>query len=76
MHQCWILKKKKARNAEIPVWSAADIGAHPNQVGQKGSPTWVEKVFSPEQKTRGELLTGEADEVAGRLVEVILKSMS
>lgn len=66
-----ILKMKKARTAEIPIWTAAEIGADPSQIGQNGSPTWVERIFSPEQKTGGEVFRGEPDEVAGRLAELI-----
>jgi electron transfer flavoprotein beta subunit len=70
-----MLKMKKARNAEIPVWGAADIGAETDSLGQKGSPTWVEKIFSPEQKSRGEMLEGEVADVSGKLVDIIMKSM-
>ena len=71
-----ILKMKKARNAEIPVRSAQDIEAEPDRIGHDGSPTWVEKIFSPEQKKRGEIFKGESDEVSRHLVDVILQSMS
>jgi len=71
-----ILKMKKARNAEIEVWGAADIGADPARIGQKGSPTWVEKVFSPEQKAGGEICTGDSDELSGRIAELLLDMMS
>jgi electron transfer flavoprotein beta subunit len=71
-----ILKMKKARNAEIPVWKAADIGADPEQTGQNGSPTWVERIFSPEQKTGGDVFKGEPEEAAGRLTELLLEMMA
>lgn len=71
-----ILKMKKARNAEIPVWNAADLSSDPEKTGQKGSPTWVEKIFTPEQKSGGELYEGESDELAGRIVELLLERMS
>ncbi len=71
-----ILKMKKARNAEISVWNASDIGADPDQIGQNGSPTWVERIFSPEQKCGGELLECESGEAAGRLAELLLQFMT
>jgi electron transfer flavoprotein beta subunit len=71
-----ILKMKKARNAEIPVWTAADIEADPDRIGQNGSPTWVERIFSPEQKGGGEVYRGEPDELAGRLAELLLELKS
>ncbi len=71
-----ILKMKKARNAEIPVWTAADIGADPAKTGQNGSPTWVDRIFSPDQKSGGEVYRGEPDEMAGRLSELLLEMMA
>ena len=70
-----ILKMKKARNAEIPVWGANDIDADSEKLGQTGSPTWVEEIFSPKQKNRGEIIEGEVEEVSGNLIEIMLKSM-
>ena len=68
-----ILKMKKARRAEIPVWGAKEIEADEAKIGQSGSPTWVERIFSPEQKSGGEVLQGEAEELAGRIVELLLE---
>jgi electron transfer flavoprotein beta subunit len=39
--------KQRARKAEIPVWSAADLGLSADQVGLGGSPTRVVKIFRP-----------------------------
>jgi electron transfer flavoprotein beta subunit len=44
---------KRAKNANITVYSIADIGLTPDEVGIKGSPTYVSKAFRPENK-RGE----------------------
>ncbi len=71
-----LLKMKKARKAEIPVWTAADLDADPIHLGQKGSPTWVEKIFTPEQKTGGEVFEGDADELAAKIADVIIESMN
>jgi len=71
-----IIKMKKARNADIPVWGAEDLGADPGMIGQTGSPTRVEKIFSPEQKTGGEVFNVDADESAGRIAEILLEMMS
>lgn len=40
--------KMKARKAQIPTWTAEDIGMDPAVVGLKGSPTKVKKAFTPE----------------------------
>lgn len=44
---------KKAQNSEITVYSMEDIGLTPEEVGIKGSPTYVSKAFRPEHN-RGE----------------------
>ena len=68
-----ILKKKKARRAEIPVLGANDIDADETKIGQNGSPTWVDSIFSPQQKSGGEIFQGEADELAGRIADLLLE---
>ena len=70
-----ILKMKKARNTQIPIWNADDLNIDPERIGQNGSPTWVEKIFSPEQRTGGEKVEGDADEVAMRITELLLEMM-
>jgi len=61
--------KMKARKAEIPVWTAADIACEMDRVGQPGSPTWVRKVFAPPRKTSGRILSGEIEQQAKELRE-------
>ena len=71
-----ILKMKKARNARIPTWGADELNVDPEKIGQEGSPTRVEKIFSPEQKSGGEVFEGDADELAGHIVGLLLEMMS
>jgi electron transfer flavoprotein beta subunit len=61
--------KLRAKKLEIPMWSAEDIGVEEDQVGLKGSPTQVMRIFSPEPRGAGERLEGEPEEVAQRLAE-------
>lgn len=61
--------KMAARKADIPVWSAEDIGAEPGMIGLDGSPTKVVKIFTPVARKGGEILTGEPGEVVEQLVE-------
>lgn len=61
--------KMRARKAQIPVWTVEDIGADPSKVGLEGSPTQVVRVFTPERRREGEILQGEPEEVADKLVE-------
>ena len=60
--------KIKAKKMEIPVWSAADINADPDKIGLKGSPTVVEKIFSPPSRTGGKMLSGEVADMINELV--------
>lgn len=58
---------QKAVRYEIPVWNAEQIGADPEKIGLKGSPTIVAKSFVPEPKEKGEILEGNPGELADRL---------
>jgi electron transfer flavoprotein beta subunit len=59
----------KSKNAQIPVWTAQDIGAEKEMVGQPGSATWVVKVFFPQRTHKAEMLQGEPPAQADRLIE-------
>jgi electron transfer flavoprotein beta subunit len=51
----------KAHKKTIPTWSASDIGAEADKIGLDGSCTQVKRVFAPERKGQGEMLTGETE---------------
>lgn len=60
----------KANRKEIPIWSAADVEADPNVIGLKGSPTQVKRIFTPKQRTQGEMIEAEtAQEAACMLIQ-------
>ena len=59
----------KAKSAQITVWTAKDIAADPNNVGQAGSATRVIKTFVPERARRGEVLEGKLEEQLDTLVK-------
>ncbi len=59
----------KARKAEIPTLSAADIGADPERCGLAGSPTNVVRIFTPTRHRKAERLVGEVPEMVGTLIE-------
>ncbi len=62
--------KMRAKKYEPTVWAVADIpGFDVNQVGLKGSPTQVARSFTPKRTYNGEILNGEASEVAKQLRE-------
>ena len=64
--------KIKAKKMEIPVWNAAEINAVPERIGLPGSPTVVNKIFSPPKRTGGKILTGEGKEMANELAEELI----
>lgn len=49
----------KAHKAEVKSYNLEDIKLSPEEVGMKGSPTYVSKAFRPEQKQGGEVITPE-----------------
>ncbi|MDY0300720.1 MAG: electron transfer flavoprotein subunit beta/FixA family protein [Trichlorobacter sp.] len=50
-----------AVNAEVELWDNETLKLDPQEIGLKGSPTWVSKIFSP-QRDKGEILgDGTAD---------------
>ncbi len=63
--------KLNARKAPIPVWSNKDLNINENQIGLKGSPTQVIKIFTPPPKPGGKIFQGEPEEVVARLIEEI-----
>lgn len=63
--------KMRSKKMEVPVWSAEDIQADPERIGLKGSPTKVWKIFSPEFRKGGEIVTGEPGEQVEKVVSEI-----
>jgi electron transfer flavoprotein beta subunit len=61
----------KAKRATITKWGAAELQADPTQTGFDGSPTQVIKVWPPAKRAGGQMLEGEAEEVAGRLAAIM-----
>ena len=61
-----------AMEKEIPVWTAEDLDVEKNRLGLSGSPTAVTRVWTPDPRPRGEVLTGEPSELAERLAGILL----
>ena len=61
----------RAKKAEIGTWTAKDLGAIPENIGLTGSPTQVVKIFSPPSRGGGEMIIGELEEQAEKLVAKI-----
>jgi electron transfer flavoprotein beta subunit len=61
--------KMRAKKAEIPTWSAADIEAREGNIGRPGSPTQVKKIFAPQARADREMLEGTPEEIAGKILQ-------
>jgi electron transfer flavoprotein beta subunit len=61
----------RAKSAKIAKWPAPDLDADPAALGLDGSPTRVVKIFTPEPRKGGEMISGSTDEVAKELVELL-----
>lgn len=67
--------KMKAKKAQITTWDAADIGADPEKVGLNGSPTTVNKIFSPPRRGGGEIIQAETAAEAAKIIIGKIKEM-
>lgn len=59
----------RAARYRAKIWGINDFNADLNQLGLKGSPTSVRRIFPPAQRSGGELLHGSTDEVVKILVD-------
>jgi electron transfer flavoprotein beta subunit len=62
-----------AETAEIPIWDNSFLQLDPTQIGLKGSPTNVKKIFAPE-RARGEVL-GDAEADPQGAVDLLIKRL-
>jgi len=61
----------RAKSAKIALWGQKDLNLDPQGIGLCGSPTQVVKIFTPPQRTGGQVLTGEIPEIANKLVDLL-----
>ncbi|MBW2283483.1 MAG: electron transfer flavoprotein subunit beta/FixA family protein [Deltaproteobacteria bacterium] len=61
-----------AMDKEIPVWSARELDLEERFLGLGGSPTAVTKVWTPEPRPGGQVLTGDPAELAVTLADILL----
>ncbi|MDD5669226.1 MAG: electron transfer flavoprotein subunit beta/FixA family protein [Candidatus Omnitrophica bacterium] len=61
----------RAKSAKIISWSAKDMNCDPDNLGLNGSPTKVVKIFTPPPKVGGQILQGEPDVVAGKIIALL-----
>lgn len=60
-----------AENKPFEKWNATDIDANPAYLGLNGSPTRVDKIYSPPAREKGTVFRGSAVELADKVVEII-----
>jgi electron transfer flavoprotein beta subunit len=65
--------KIKAKNMAIKKITLADLKVKEDDVGLKGSPTQVVKIFTPVLRKPGQILTGDMSEAISKLAEEIKK---
>jgi len=61
----------RAKSAKITTYAQKDLDLDPQSIGLCGSPTQVVKIFTPPQRTGGQMLQGEVPEIAAKLVDLI-----
>jgi electron transfer flavoprotein beta subunit len=59
----------KAKSAQIPTWTASDIGIEKDKAGLSGSATQVVKIFFPKRVHHAEMLKGEPSAQVDALIE-------
>lgn len=60
---------KKAQNADIKIYSMEDINLTPEEVGIKGSPTYVSRAFRPEHKREKCIFCEDCDSIVKKIKE-------
>jgi len=62
-----------ARKAEIRQITSKDVQASPSQLGLDGSYTRVVKIFTPTPPAAGEVIEGDPDELAEKILEKLVE---
>jgi len=61
----------KSKSAKITTFGQKELGLDPQKIGLCGSPTQVVKIFTPPARIGGQILKGEAADIAKELVGLI-----
>ena len=64
----------KAQEAKVNSYSMEDINLSAEEVGMKGSPTYVSKAFRPEQKQGGEVIVPSSPKEGAEIIADFVKS--
>jgi electron transfer flavoprotein beta subunit len=66
--------KRRAKEAQIAIWSAKRIGAAPEKIGLSGSSTRVKRIFTPEYHGQGTIFSGPPETAVKALVKALMAS--
>lgn len=61
----------RAKQARIVFWTQKELNLDSQKIGLCGSPTRVVKIFTPAPRLGGQILRGEIQEIADKLVELL-----
>jgi len=61
----------RAKSAKIVILTQKELALDPQQIGLCGSPTQVVKIFTPQPRAGGQMLSGEVSDIAKKLVDLI-----
>ncbi len=61
--------KMRSKKAEITIWGFKDLKLNEKYIGLNGSPTQVEKIFTPKMEKKTEILHGAPEEMALKLAK-------
>jgi len=70
-----LLGVMEAESKPLTVWSAADLGVGPEEVGFKGSPTQTGDVFRPQMGREAEILEGAPETMVREVVRKIRQAL-
>jgi len=70
-----LLGVMEAEMKPLVIWSAAELGIRPEEVGFSGSPTQTGDVFIPEMKRKAEVLQGEPEEMVTEIIRKIRQAL-
>ena len=66
-----IMSIRRAKRKEIPVLDLKSINLTEGEVGEKGSWVVIDELFIPMRKKKGEILSGDLDQVVSKIVKVM-----
>ncbi len=70
-----LLGVMEAETKPLVIWSAAELGIQPEEVGFSGSPTQTGDIFMPEMKRKAEIFQGEPEEMVKEIIRKIRQAL-